>query len=99
MDNKAKIGNGTDVAIEWVDVESSSLSKIAYDEPSGVFAVRFTNGGLYGYDGVPRDIFDQMPHVPSVGRYFNMMVKVGHSCVKFADEAELAEYIEARRSA
>lgn len=90
MDNKAKI--------EWVDVTSSNLAQIAHDEQSGLFAVRFSNGGLYGYKKVGRDIFDAMPNVPSAGRYFNMMVKVGHDFVKLDNEAELLELIERERA-
>lgn len=85
--------------INWVDVTSSNISQIAHDEETKVFSVKFTNGGVYSYNDVDRDIFETIQTVPSVGRYFNMMIKAYHDHTKWSSEADLAEHIEQRRSA
>jgi len=84
--------------IDWVDVTSSNVAKVAHDPDTEVFMVQFTNGGLYSYDGVGHDIFETIQTVPSVGRYFNMMVKAYHDHKKWSSEAELVNYL-AQKSA
>jgi hypothetical protein len=40
-----------------------------------VLLVRFRNGGLYAYDGVPVEVADEVREAPSVGRALNLSVK------------------------
>lgn len=82
------------VKLDWVDVTSSNISQVAYNPDSRVFCVRFRDGGVYSYDGVDRDIFNTIQTVPSVGRYFNMMVKAYHDHLKWANEAGLVDHIQ-----
>jgi len=79
--------------LKWVEVESSNISAVAYDNDTSILGVKFTSGSVYSYSDVSPDIFETMPHVPSVGRYFNMMVKTLHDYKKWSNEAELSEYI------
>lgn len=84
--------------MKWIEVTSSNISEVFYDEETKVFAVKFHNGGLYSYDGIDRDIFETIQTVPSVGRYFNMMIKAYHDHKKWYSEADLTNYIAELRS-
>jgi hypothetical protein len=51
-------------------VASSNIAEIGYDPDTKQARVRFTNGGLYAYNGVSLQDFEKLRTAPSVGRYF-----------------------------
>lgn len=61
--------------MNYVPVDSSTLSEVAYNEDSSTLSVRFKNGGEYEYSGVPASIYRDLLAAPSAGKYFDMHVK------------------------
>ncbi|HFC6730839.1 TPA: KTSC domain-containing protein [Neisseria meningitidis] len=37
--------------------------------------IRFKNGSLYRYKGVPQTVYDELLHAPSKGRYLHSQIK------------------------
>ena len=50
---------------EMIPVSSSNIESIGYDEPNQQVYVRFLNGSLYIYKGVPIHEFDNLKTAPS----------------------------------
>lgn len=48
--------------IQHADLNSSNVWGAAYDPKTGKMRVRFQEGGIYEYDGVPKAIFDAFIH-------------------------------------
>jgi hypothetical protein len=61
--------------VEFYDVESSNVSQIGYDGDEMVLYVRFNNGYLYFYEGVPPDVWEQMLYSDSKGRFVHTNLK------------------------
>ena len=51
-------------------VDSSLIASVAYDQRTSVLEIRFTNGRLYRYLMVPRDIHERLMSSSSKGRFF-----------------------------
>lgn len=67
--------------IKKVNVESSNVKSIGYDE--GVLAVEFKNGGKYLYLDVEGYHFKNlMENCQSVGKYLSDNIKNNYTCVK-----------------
>ena len=56
-------------------VESSNIKEIGYDETSKILMVKFHNGGLYAYDGVPTEVYENFKSAPSIGKFFIAAIK------------------------
>lgn len=56
-----------------VPVESSSIDSVGYEDE--VLEIRFTNGGVYHYFGVPPDVCLDFLKADSKGRYFNRYIR------------------------
>ncbi|MBM7064294.1 KTSC domain-containing protein [Neisseria elongata] len=54
-------------------VLSSNLSSVAYE--NGILEIRFKNGSLYRYEGVPQTVYYELLHAPSKGRYLHSQIK------------------------
>lgn len=80
--------------LEWTDVDSSNVDAVAYDEPSHSLVVLFTNGGLYSYDDVEMQVYVEMVHAESVGKYLNQMVKGRYAYHQWFNEQELLVFIQ-----
>jgi hypothetical protein len=48
--------------IPHADLNSSNIYGFQYDAKTGKLLVRFQNGGVYGYDNVPRGVFKVFQH-------------------------------------
>lgn len=59
--------------MQWVSVISSNISEVAYNE--GLLFVAFNKGGIYQYDGVPIEVFNNLIRSPSAGEYFAKYIK------------------------
>jgi len=67
----------------FVDVRSSNIASIAYEDLESKLGVRFKNGAEYHYMKVPRKLFDQMLKAPSVGQFLDREIKKrGFRCVE-----------------
>lgn len=61
--------------LDWVEVTSSNIQ--ALEHHGTELHVRFHNGAVYKYDGVPKSVYDSILTAASVGQKFNQLVK-GH---------------------
>ena len=61
-------------------LNSSMISRIAYDEAEQILSVWFKESGRYVYYGVPKAIYDGLCAAASAGRYFNEWVKGRYRC-------------------
>jgi len=50
-------------------VKSSTIISVGYDVPSKMLEVQFTNGDIYTYSNVPRNIYFQFLKSSSKGKY------------------------------
>ena len=71
--------------MEWKVFQSSHLQAGSYDEPSRVLYVRFVNGSIYQYSGVPPTVADTLMQSSSSQEYFNHKIKGVYPYVKIAD--------------
>lgn len=56
-------------------VSSSNVDSLGYDEQNQVAYVRFLNGSLYIYKGVPEHEFNALLNAPSIGSYLHRNFK------------------------
>lgn len=82
--------------INWTEVTSSNIACVALINDT--LCVRFTSGALYTYDDVDEQTFQTLCNVPSVGHYFNLMIKTFHHYNHWLSEQDLENYVS-RRSA
>lgn len=60
---------------DWVNVVSSDISSVKYEENTGVMIIRFNKGGEYEYYDVYVEDYYNLITAPSVGRYFNTNIR------------------------
>ena len=60
---------------EMIPVSSSNIESIGYDEQNEQVYVRFLNGSLYVYKGVPLHEFENLRDAPSLGAYLHRNYK------------------------
>lgn len=60
---------------EMIKVSSSNVDEIGYDEQNQIVYVRFLNGSLYIYKGVPKHEFEGLKNAPSIGSYLHRNFK------------------------
>lgn len=60
---------------EMKQVSSSNIDSIGYDGQNQEVYVRFLNGGLYVYKGVPEHEFQNLLEASSLGSYLNRNYK------------------------
>ena len=61
--------------VEMITVSSSNVESIGYDEKLQVLYIRFLNGSLYTYKGVPIMEFQGLLNASSVGSYLHRFIK------------------------
>ena len=77
----------SDDEIERVEVQSSNVMEIAYTTGGGM-VVQFKNGTEYLYEGVPRDVYEDMKKSESVGKFLNQVIKGQYKYRKLEDQGE-----------
>ena len=60
---------------QMTQVSSSNIDSIGYNEQEQGVYVRFLNGSLYVYKGVPEHEFQNLMEAPSHGSYLNRNFK------------------------
>ena len=53
-----------------IAVESSNLASVGFDEATKTLEIQFHSGGIYEYDDVEKEIYDELMNAESKGRYF-----------------------------
>jgi len=61
---------------------SSNLDEIGYDHDVNLLEIRFKNGGVYQYSGVPVSIYKELMSAPSEGSYFHHCIRDKYPCIK-----------------
>ncbi|MDE5552958.1 MAG: KTSC domain-containing protein [Malacoplasma sp.] len=61
--------------IEMFPVSSSNVDSVGYDENFQILYVRFLNGSLYIYKGVPLNEYQGLRQASSVGSYLHSNIK------------------------
>lgn len=61
--------------MERINVVSSNIKSIGYDESSTILEIEFLNSRLYQYFNVPIEIYDELMNADSQGKYFNANIK------------------------
>lgn len=57
------------------EVSSSNIKSIGHNEYTQTLCVRFLDGSLYIYTGVPSNKFEGLRNASSVGRFLNQHIK------------------------
>lgn len=78
--------------IAWTDVESSNIQAIYFCDRTQTICVRFNSGGLYSYIGLDEEMYMNLLHAPSIGRYLNNVVKA-FPYTRWETEAELLAHL------
>ncbi|HMC50545.1 MAG TPA: KTSC domain-containing protein [Solirubrobacterales bacterium] len=56
-------------------VESSAVAMIGYDAEAKEAYVKYLDGDLYAYEGVPADVFEELANAESKGTFVNAVIK------------------------
>lgn len=79
--------------IKWTETpDSSNVARVFYHEPTMTIGVQFVNGGLYSYLGATEEVYENLVHAPSIGKYLNAVVK-GFPYTRWDSEMELSNYL------
>jgi len=63
--------------MNWIDVSSTNLSRVRYDESSLTLEIEFQGGRVYQYFDLPKHIFEELVRADSKGKFFHEQIK-GH---------------------
>jgi hypothetical protein len=69
-----------------IDVESSTVAALSYDEARGILQLEFRSRAIYRYFGVPAAVHQALLQAPSKGQYFNRVIR-GHFPYALASNA------------
>ena len=61
--------------VEMIQVSSSNIYAVGYDENNKIVHVQFLNNSVYIYKGVPQQEYYGLLNAPSVGSYLNQNYK------------------------
>lgn len=61
--------------VEMINVSSSNVQSIGYDESSTTLYILFSNNTMYTYKGVPIVEFEALKNAPSIGSYLHRNIK------------------------
>jgi hypothetical protein len=61
--------------MEWRELSSSAIARVAYDEESRTLSVEFRNGRVYEYFDLPRHVYEELLKAPSAGRFVTYNIK------------------------
>ena len=75
----------TSSTLTFLNVESSNVASIAFDQSSSELHVKFNAGGHYAYKGVSIQTFGSMLAAESVGKFLNENIKPLFSFVQVDD--------------
>jgi hypothetical protein len=66
--------------MEWVPLESSVFTAVAYRVGAQQLYVRFQEGKVYRYFACPRSVYKELLAAESKGRYFAQHIRNGFRC-------------------
>lgn len=63
--------------MSWINVSSTNLSRVRYDDSRNTLAVEFQGGRVYQFFDVPKQVFEGLLSAESHGKFFHEQIK-GH---------------------
>lgn len=63
-----------------IQVSSSNLKSVGYDEEHKILEVEFKGGGIYRYKNVPKETFESFLSSPSLGKFFMGNIRNSFLC-------------------
>lgn len=69
--------------MKFVPIISSQIAQLGHDAASSTMRVVFTNGSIYEYANVSRELFEELLAAPSVGSHFSKVIKKNPSTYPF----------------
>ena len=73
-------------AVEWVPLESSVFTAVAYRAGAQQLYLRFQEGNVYCYFACPRSVYKGLLTAESKGRYFAQHIRNGFRCERINRE-------------
>jgi hypothetical protein len=73
--------------MEFVQVESSMISGVFYDDFTSNLFIEFKNGPVYYYRDVPKFLYQEMMEAESKGKFFSSRIKKEYSFGKVTGES------------
>ena len=73
-------------AVEWVPLESSVFTAIAYRAGAQQLYLRFREGNVYCYFACPRSVYEALLAAESKGKYFAQHIRNGFHCARVHGE-------------
>lgn len=70
--------------MQRISVTSSNLASVGYNPESRTLEIGFRSGAVYQYSGVPVHIYKGLMAAGSHGKYFQMHIKNGYTCVEIS---------------
>jgi KTSC domain-containing protein len=61
--------------MNMININSSAINAIGYDENSNHLRIEFSHGNTYDYYNVPKEIFEGLLNASSAGSYYNQYIK------------------------
>lgn len=68
--------------MERQNVQSSNIDSIGYDKENLTLEIEFEHGGVYQYNGVPENEYNNLMSANSIGSYFAQNIKNNYQCQK-----------------
>ena len=63
--------------MKMIDVDSSVIDSVGYDDDSATLMVVFRDGHIYEFHLVPRHVYEAFLEADSKGSFFNEQLKAG----------------------
>jgi len=63
--------------MSWINVSSTNLSRIRYDDSKNILEIEFQGGRVYQFFDVPKQVFEGLLNAESKGKFFHEQIK-GH---------------------
>lgn len=82
--DKVQVQSTTVKTIDYTDVESSSVRRIAYDPQSKTLHIEYRNGGVYAYHNVLEKHYTALMNAKSIGSHIAKHVKPNHKHSKIS---------------
>lgn len=61
--------------LNWIPVDSSNVSRIAYAEDFRRLFIQFKSGATYAYEDVPKGVWEGFLAAPSKGQYVFYVIR------------------------
>lgn len=68
--------------MEMKNITSSNISKVGYDPKENKLRVEFNNGGIWEYQDVSENKFNEFMGSTSKGSFFHKNIKNSHTAIK-----------------